>query len=247
MLPIRLLLALCLLPLAAAPAFAGAINKCRGADGKVSYSDKPCAQDAKAEATRATGGTDLAGIKPQCPDQTLDWQGPDAIGDAVNAAELPRAQAEAYAGTVLGLAFGSARPERWRRSRRGDLHFCGVDPQGAPWEVVAGVGGEVVSFKNGAGQRLDRKPDPADPSMRLSGCSTLVTGCYSPTGSSLDQCVDAAPTCTALSTGPCCPQECKDAYRSARSAGTEPQPALHGALFGKPSCIPGLARALGEQ
>lgn len=217
------------------------IHKCRGADGQVSWSDKPCPGDATTESTRAAAGPTVQGLAPHCSRTDLEWQDGEALR-RLDPATLPDTQREAFVGVLYGLAYGGTREIRWRIARGGDLHFClGAAGAGAPREIVVGSDGKVVRFSGAGGKYLN---DPDAPAARQSACSSATTACYSPgAGRGLDQCVADVPTCGSLSGRECCPQECKDAYRRERAAGTDPMGALQRVLFGDSSCIPGMNEA----
>lgn len=229
---------------------AGEIHKCSDATGKVSYTDRPCAPGAQTQETRAVKdtGASVAGISALCAEKGPGWKSAGEIDEAFFETLLPKQRA-AMQSIALGLAYGGSGDSatRWRRSRQGNLHFCTTLPDAQVHESVAGVNGEIVSFRAGQPNFVN---DPDTPSAALERCSNAVTTCYSPPGTGLATCVDQVPTCSAAKHslgGPeCCPQECKQAFRTRLATGEDPMSALQSALFGDDSCVPGMNAALGR-
>jgi hypothetical protein len=82
------------------------------------------------------------------------------------------------------------------------------------------------------------------PSQARAICSSSVTKCYQPGQRSLDQCWVSMPRCASASGSDgkevCCPSACAERYEKERIAGATPPEATDRALFGTPSCIPGV-------
>jgi len=95
--------------------------------------------------------------------------------------------------------------------------------------------------------------DANEPTTMAARCSSLVTSCVRSkppaAASSLDACFANTPVCPGRSLDPavkCCPQVCKDAYRSERAKGTDAETATIKVLFGDDagaaSCVPGMPK-----
>ncbi len=235
-----------LLLIAALPGAAAEIHRCRGADGQTVYTDRRCPGDTQALDSRPMPKSrpTVAGIAPRCDREQDDWSPVDFRFDAVRASLRDPQRLAADAALVAVSRTRPADAARWQRSRRGDLHFCGKRSDGTPIELVAGLHGELLLF---APEQVRYVNDPDDPLVRLSTCTHAILGCFEPPERGLDGCVERVPTCVgpASHTAPgCCPQQCKQAYRAKRDAGSDPMNAMLQVFHGDHSCVPGLRQKL---
>ncbi len=234
-----MLLAIVWLLLAAELVVAADVHKCRDAQGRVSYSDHPCPDDASTMATRSTDrAPTVAGMRPLCDEVELDWV---IDGETLKAmrAQFTMAQKKELALMAWAFAYGRGRepPTRWYHSRRGDVHVCALGKNGKETEYAIGTQGELVRFRSGRGKWLN---DPGTPTARLVQCTELITRCAEQAPRTIDRCVAEAPVCGNAVAGACCPNQCKTAYRAQRDAGTSPISALDEVFFGATSCVPGV-------
>jgi len=123
------------------------------------------------------------------------------------------------------------KPEPLKSS---DLSALPTDERGQPILSQDGSGNSIV---------LEKHKSPS-PSQALAICSSSVTKCHQPGQRSLDQCWVSMPRCASASGSDgkevCCPSACAARYEKERIAGATPLEATHDALFGRPSCIPGV-------
>ena len=222
-------------------AAAGDVHKCRDAQGQVSYSDKPCPESAHTESSRSIErAPSFGGIKPLCdgaervPPMNTDTM--EALRANTTAPQFQALQSMAYS-----LGEGRRDPAtRWYRSRRGNVHICTRGANGNETEFVAGEDGEVILFHDGEGEWVN---NPKSPLARLDQCTELITQCVERSPTTVDRCVQETPLCTDASSGHCCPQQCKQAYRSQRDIGTAPISAFRAVFFGSQSCVPEVAES----
>jgi hypothetical protein len=96
--------------------------------------------------------------------------------------------------------------------------------------------------------KLNLNPLAKDPLTGLGACSDLITYCFEPGKSSLDDCVHSVPLCQTRTpweeSRPCCPEVCVRAYESNRKR-AEPFVAFESAFFGARSCYPGVSEFVG--
>jgi hypothetical protein len=151
----------------ASGAAAGEVTRCRDAQGGVSYSDRPCPGATSAEAVRTQDRDALtADIAPLCG-AGLDFS-TDADALAALSATLAPDQAEALQSMGYALAYSRRDPPpRWHQSRRGNVHVCALGKNGDEVELIAGIDGKLIFFRNGRGERVDGRPGERDSNKRL--------------------------------------------------------------------------------
>ncbi len=113
-----------------------------------------------------------------------------------------------------------------------------VDLSGLPRDDA----GRIILGSTGEGSLVLEETD-AGPVQALARCSVLVTNCVSPGARTLDQCFASVRRCETdapWAEAPCCPSACVTAYQTRRASGAGPITAYDQALFGPPSCVPGI-------
>jgi hypothetical protein len=118
---------------------------------------------------------------------------------------------------------------------------------GLPVADIAALGSDVLTdVSNG---KIEIDPTKRDALTALGGCADLISYCYQPPGMNVAACMALARTCE--SDQPwgekyaCCPQACKDAFKSAVGSGMSGKDALEQTLFVKPDCFPGVNALIG--
>ena len=80
-------------------------------------------------------------------------------------------------------------------------------------------------------------------------CGLTVTHCVQVGAGTVDECLWSMPRCATdtpwTEATPCCADACWDGYQAARRHGVDASSAFVGALFGRPSCMPGVDDARG--
>lgn len=96
--------------------------------------------------------------------------------------------------------------------------------------------------------KLEINPLAKDPLTGLGACADLVTYCFEPGKSSLDDCVHSVALCQTKTPWeektPCCPEACVKAYEANRKH-DEPFAAFENTFFGAKSCYPGVDELVG--
>jgi hypothetical protein len=199
-----------LLGLACLDCAAGDIYKCRNADGSTSFSDHPCASDAKTLSVPKSAQKD-APVNWLCD---IEGARQDAMPDA-NA--LPqRQQAPTIAALVAARESGSTRSF----VERGNVHLC-TKPSGAPQsaptasETVVTPEGHVWTRTGSKVQRLGAGED----SVGSTACISRITACMRPGDPKMESCVDNIPACGIGVIGACCSEDCLAGYRVSRQQG----------------------------
>ena len=94
---------------------------------------------------------------------------------------------------------------------------------------------------------VDRPPDALS---ALSDCAAMIVRCVDPAvrGRTLDACAISPPRCATAQPwleAPCCPTPCIARYQQLRTDGMPPITAFRAALYGHPSCAPGVDAIVG--
>ena len=214
------------------------IHKCTDAEGRTSFSDKPC----------------VTVRPPSAESINALCSHPEAakLSDAA-IQSLAEAQRQAVAGLLRGLVAGSRDGANLQRttlridaSRNAIL--C-LQRQGTNTYVAFQVepNGRTVTLQPGEAPLVAN--DANEPTTMAARCASLVTSCLRPktAGRSIDDCFEQAPVCAVGrldAAASCCPQACKDAYRRERAAGTDAETATIKVMFGDESgaasCVPGM-------
>lgn len=104
--------------------------------------------------------------------------------------------------------------------------------------------GRPILSQNGGAALVLEKQGSRRPTNVLAGCGNWVTRCLKVGERSLDQCFVSVPTCKSADglsdTQQCCPAACLPSYEGFRRSGQPEMSAFNSALFGKPSCVPGV-------
>jgi hypothetical protein len=128
------------------------------------------------------------------------------------------------------------------------------DPPARPDIESAGLpltdNGEPIAMAT-AGAALVVDETLRDPITAIGACANWVLDCFSPGERTLDTCFRSAPVCGLdqpwLEDEPCCPAQCFDRYREARTRGLAEYPAFDEVLFVDMSCVPGARELVGEE
>lgn len=124
----------------------------------------------------------------------------------------------------------------WDAPRRDELLDLDLpaNPDGPGYVIGGDHGGLLIA-------------DPANrsPLSAAGECAALVVACYSPDERSIGGCLQAAPVCDTETPWEgddplCCAAACTDAFYAGVDAGKTDEVALIDAVFGPPSCSPGL-------
>lgn len=248
------------------------IYKCTDADGRRSFSDKPCAtEDAgkdgvKQEVLRQPSlspPTSADSISAMC----AKYEGTKGADELIKS--LPERQREAVVAVLRGLvtSAGVARDRAQQANlQRVTLHVDAsrtaiicmpqqrTQPSGGRIDTYTAFrvepNGRTVTLQPGAQPLVEN--DANEPATMAGRCSLLITMCarsQPKAAASIDPCFEKMPACPAGRLDPaanCCPQACKDAYRRERARGTDPESAMIKVIFGDKSgavsCIPGMPR-----
>jgi len=243
-----------------APSALAQIYKCTEADGRTTFSDRPCANPPGAAASGKGGVTQDVLRQPR--------PGPTAGADTISALcaqhagskpsdaviqSLPDRQREAVVGTLRGIVAGLARDRDGQESlNRVTLHMDAArnailctprqlaQSPGAPRTTTFVAHRIEPNGRTGILQPGTQKlvfNDANEPTTVAERCSSMITSCVrsKPPGSALDECFEQQPSCPAGRLDPtasCCPQACKDAYRRERTKGIDAVTATMKVLFG---------------
>jgi hypothetical protein len=199
---------LAVLVAAAAPSAGAEVFKCRGADGRVTYTDAPCNASAKQETVKIQRGPAAPSPAPaSAPPGTPAT--PTTPGDAAStAAKAPPVDCSRWA------------PPPWQvrvdPPRAPDLSAYPKDAQG---RTVVARSGNVILTPN-------RKRDLL---AVISACAAMVDDCFHRGGdprNSFDACFNSAPRCRSAKPweedAPCCPEACWQAYAKQRRQCADP-------------------------
>ena len=220
------------------------IYKCRSSDGSDIYSDKPCAaaKDMQQIRIQPANVPDIADVDAICASEDGARR---ALG-ALNRKELgslPRAQRDAVTGVLADYTRKGQHPgARWGRGRDASVHLCLPNFSKEVIEYVATVDGKLVQLRGGMVSYLN---DPDTPSALLDRCEQTWRQCTAVADADPDSCITQVPTCDQNEPWKggrnCCPVQCKTAYNERRAAGELGSSAFLGALYGVPSCVPGVS------
>ena len=238
------------------------IYKCTEADGRVTFSDKPCATPPGAGAAPGKDGVKqevLRQSKPATANITADatsamcakYEGSTATDSMIQSLPEPQRKTviSALRGVVAGLGRNAAAQETLKRV---SLHIdasrnaiiCvpqqrAQSPGGPPAIIFVAhriePNGRMETLQPGAQPLVYN--DANEPMTVASRCAGMITACVRSKmpGHSLDECFEKQPICPAGQLDPalsCCPQVCKDAYRRERSRGTDAETATIKVIFG---------------
>lgn len=219
------------------------IYKCRSVDGSDVYSDKPCAaakdmQQIRIEPARVP---DIANVAALCASEDGARRELAALNGKTLGA-LPRAQRDAVTGVLADYTRSGVHPgARWGRGSAETVHLCLPTAASDMIEYVATVDGKMIKIRGGMVSYLN---DPDTPAALLDRCEQTWHQCISVENANPDSCMAQVPTCTSSEPWKggrnCCPIQCKTAYSERRAAGEPGSTAFLGALYGAPSCVPGL-------
>jgi hypothetical protein len=243
------------------------IYKCTDADGRMLFSDQPCAttpgvkQEVLRQPKPAAANTSDDETSAMC----AQYEGSKATDSMIQS--LPAMQREAVIAALRGVISGMARDPRAQESlRRVTLHIDAsrnaticipqqrVQPPGAPpittyTALRIEPNGRMETLQPGAEPLVYN--DANEPTTVAARCSKLVVSCVrsKTPGRSIDECFEKAPVCAGGHLDPalsCCPQACKDAYNRERLHGTDAETATVKVIFGDDagaaSCVPGMPK-----
>lgn len=222
---------------------AAQIYKCRGADGSLVFSDEPCgaADDMQQVEIAPAPLPDIADTLPLCASEDgarLDL----ARLDRATLSALPASQ-RANVAEALGdyARWGSRAGARWGRGGDGALHLCLPTFADEIVEFVATADGKLIQIRGGL---VSYRNDPDTPAALLARCADTYRACMAGPAAAADSCVAQVPTCDTVQPWRggrnCCPLECKNHYQQRRARGFSGEGAFLAALYGAPSCVPGL-------
>lgn len=240
--PIGLLLLL-LLGVAGTAIAEDTIYKCKSRDGSDVFSDKPCAaakdmQQIRIEPARVP---DIAEVTPLCASEDGARRALGALNRKL-LGSLPKAQRDAVTSVLADYTRKGEHPgARWGRGADDSVHLCLPTFAKEIVEHVATVDGKLVQIRGGM---VSYQNDPDTPQALLDRCEQTWRSCTAVEDANPDSCVTQVPTCDQNEPWKggrnCCPIQCKTAYNERRANGEMGSSAFLGALYGVPSCVPGI-------
>lgn len=235
-----------LLVLAVACAAASAedvVYKCSSAGAGLVYSDKPCAAAADMQQIKIEPAPlpDITDVRPLCASETgarLDLAGLDRA----TLAAMPAGQRASTQQALADYArAGSRAGGRWGRDEEQAVHLCLPTFADEIVEYVATIDGKLVQMRAGMVSYLN---DPDTPAALLNRCVDTWRQCVSAADANPDSCMSQMPTCADSEPWKggrnCCPLQCKNAYQARRADGVAGETAFMAAVYGSPSCVPGV-------
>lgn len=203
------------------------VFKCRGADGALAYSDKPCPVDAQQNilAVESSGGSMSSGtggaLQQRCDDPSFAPTLPsDRIAAQLARDELGRKLTPAHRWTLERMGYGLALSKAdigMEVDRDGSLHVCARGTTKGDLEIVVLSDGRAIEWN---GRRWKYFGDSMLQLVQL-GCDTRVRDCLTSVGRDLAYCLGTIPAC-----GPndkdCCPAECLREYSCRHRRGDTP-------------------------
>lgn len=227
------------------------VFKCRDAQGKLTYSDQPCASGQKSEAppvgVRGVGSGATAGLDK--PTQAL-CAGPGRAAGGREFADdtrgsLPIAQAKQMVTLESGWLERGAQDVVWRTGAGGLLHACFADATGARNEFAVSANGIVTEVRSDPRGKVETPLDASTLSPAQARCHGALDRCLSALASrgplGVDACVADLPRCEGGAVSECCPADCLKRYGERRPA-LEPIVAVNALFTTEPACLVAFGR-----
>lgn len=221
------------------------IYKCARPGGEVAFSDKPCGEAKHMQQIKIEPAPlpDITNVQPLCASEVgarLDI----ARLDAKVLAAMPVVQRASTQEALAEYArSGSRAGARWGRGEQQAVHLCLPTFADEIVEYVATTDGKLVQMRAGMVSYLN---DPDTPRALLNRCADTWKLCLSAPGADPDSCMSQMPTCASSEPWKggrnCCPLQCKTDYQTRREGGVAGETAFLAALYGNPSCVPGVGQ-----